>query len=77
MKYTKLSVLLLSLILVISCQSTVSENDASTTNSATDEYCAGLLQRIEDMKGRPLRLTAARERYKLECSTPYDYGRHK
>ena len=69
MKYTKLSVLLLSLTPVISCQSTVSENNASTTNATTEEYCAGLLQQIEDSKGKPLRLTAARDRYKLECTS--------
>jgi len=47
--------------------------DFPTTSNSTEDYCADLLQQIEDLKGKPLRRTAARERYELECTNP-DYA---
>jgi len=45
------------------------KTDTQTTNENTEDYCNGLLQKIEDLKGKPVRRTAARERYELECTS--------
>ena len=93
MKYTKLSVFILSLVPLMSfaddpgkSQSIMFEqapppyeqqetfppyeqkNASPATTNSTEDYCAGLLQKIEELKGKPLRRTAARERYELECT---------
>lgn len=45
------------------------KSDSQTMSGKTEDYCMGLLQEIEDLKGKPLRRTAARDRYKLECTS--------
>ena len=45
--------------------------DSPATSNSTEDYCADLVQKIEDLKGRPLKRTAARERYELECTNAY------
>ena len=45
------------------------KSDAQSTNGKTEDYCMGLLHEIEDLKGKPLRRTAARDRYSLECTS--------
>ena len=44
------------------------KTESPATTNSTEDYCAGLVQKIEDLKGRPLKRTAARERYELECT---------
>jgi len=44
------------------------KTESPVTSNSTEDLCAGLIQEIEDLEGKPIRRTAARDRYKLECT---------